>query len=160
MMPPLFSFKNLYRQYLRCRRQKRITHNALRFEANLEEHLVRLREELDGRTYHPSRSVCFVVKHPKFREIFAADFRDRVVHHILVEALERVWEPLFLHDSYACRKGKGTHRAVKRLQQCMRRVTYNETKPGFALQLDIRGFFFHIDKELLFQIIGACCSNP
>jgi retron-type reverse transcriptase len=154
MMPPLFSFENLYRQYLRCRRHKRNTHNALRFEVRLEENLLRLHEELEGRTYHPSRSVCFVVKHPKFREIFAADFRDRVVHHVLVEVLERVWEPIFLHDSYACRKGKGTHRAVKRLQQFMRRVTHNGTKPGFALQLDIRGFFFHIDKEILYQIIA------
>ena len=153
-MPPLFSLENLYRQYLRCRRQKRNTHNALRFEANLEENLVRLREDLDNRTYHPSRSVCFVVKQPKFREIFAADFRDRVVHHVLVAVLERLWEPIFLHDSYACRTGKGTHRAVHRLQQFMRRVTHNGTKPGFALQLDIRGFFFHIDKEMLFQIIA------
>jgi len=153
-MPPLFSFENLYRQYLRCRRQKRHTHNALRFEARLEDNLVRLREELEGRTYHPSRSVCFVVKQPKFREIFAADFRDRVVHHVLIDVLERIWEPIFLHDSYACRKGKGTHRAVKRLQQFMRRVTHNGTKPGFALQLDIRGFFFHIDKERLYQIIA------
>jgi retron-type reverse transcriptase len=154
MMPPLFSLENLYRQYLSCRRQKRNTHNALRFEVKLEDNLVRLREELEGRTYHPSRSVCFVVKQPKFREIFAADFRDRVVHHVLVAVLERVWEPIFLHDSYACRKDKGTHRAVKRLQQFMRRVTHNGTKPGYALQLDIRGFFFHIDKEVLFQIIA------
>jgi hypothetical protein len=95
-----------------------------------------------------------VVKQPKFREIFAADFRDRVVHHVLVDVLERIWEPLFIHDSYACRKGKGTHRAVRRLQQFMRRVTYNGTKPGFALQLDIRGFFFHIDKDILFQILA------
>ena len=122
---------------------------------NLEENLVRLREELEGRTYHPSRSVCFVVKQPKFREIFAADFRDRVVHHVLVDVLERVWEPIFLHDSYACRTGKGTHRAVTRLQQFMRRVTHNGTKPGYALQLDIRGFFFHIDKEILYQIIAT-----
>jgi RNA-directed DNA polymerase len=91
---------------------------------------------------------------PKFLEIFAADFRDCVVHHVLVEGLERIWEPIFLHDSYACRKGKGTHRAVTRPQQFMRRVTHNGTKPGFALQLDIRGFFFHIDKERLFQIIA------
>lgn len=61
-MPPLFSLENLYRQYLRCRRHKRNTHNALRFEARLEDNLVRLREELKGRTYHPSRSVCFIVK--------------------------------------------------------------------------------------------------
>ena len=112
MMTPMFSFEHLHRQYLRCRRNKRTTHNALRFEAQLEENLMQLHEELEGRTYCPSRSVCFVVKQPKYREIFAADFRDRVVHHVLVEALERVWEPIFLHDSYACRKGKGTHRAV------------------------------------------------
>lgn len=114
-----------------------------------------MREELDGRTYHPSRSVCFVVKQPKFREIFAADFRDRVVYHVLVDVLERIWEPIFIHDSYACRKDKGTHRAVRRLQRFMRRVTHNGTKPGFALQLDIRGFFFHIDKEILYQIIAT-----
>ena len=153
-MPPLYSLENLYRQYRRCRRQKRNTHNALRFEVRLEENLLQLHEELEGRTYHPSRSVCFVVKQPKFREIFAADFRDRVVHHVLVEVLERVWEPIFLHDSYACRKDKGTYRAVRRLQQFMRRVTHNGAKPGYVLQLDIRGFFFHIDKEVLYQIIA------
>ena len=141
-MPSLFSIENLYRQYLRCRRHKRGTRNALRFEAHLEENLVRLHEELEGRTYHPFRSVCFVLKQPKFREIFAADFRDRVVHHVLVEALERVWEPKFIDDSYACRKGKGTHRAVRRLQTFMRRVTRNGTRPGYAVHLDIQGFFF------------------
>lgn len=86
-MPPLFSLANLHRQYLRCRRHKRTTHNALRFDAHLEEHLVQLHEELEGRTYQPGRSVCFILRQPKFREIFAADFRDRVVHHVLVEAL-------------------------------------------------------------------------
>lgn len=116
---------------------------------------MQLHEALEGRTYHPSRSVCFVVKQPKFREIFAADFRDRVVHHVLVDVLERIWEPLFIHDSYACRKGKGTHRAVKRLQQFMRRVTHNGTKPGYALHLDIRGFFYHIDKAILFEILAT-----
>lgn len=153
-MPPLFSLANLHRQYLRCRRNKRTTHNALRFDVCLEEHLVQLHEELEGRTYQPARSVCFVLRQPKFREIFAADFRDRVVHHVLVEALERVWEPIFLHDSYACRKGKGTHRAVRRLQSFMRSVSRNDTRRAFALHLDIQGFFFHIDKEILFQIIA------
>ena len=107
-LPPLCSLENLYRQYLRCRRQKRNTHNALRFEVKLEENLVRLHEELEGRTHHPSRSVCFVVKQQKFREVFAAEFRDRKMHHVLVVVLVRMWEPIFLHDSYACRKGKGT----------------------------------------------------
>lgn len=57
-----------------------------------------------------------MVKQPKFREIFASDFRDRVDHHVLVDVLERLWEPIFLRDSYACRKGKETHRAMRRLQ--------------------------------------------
>ena len=51
------------------------------------------------------------------REIFAADFKDRIVHHVLVDELERYWEPVFIHDSYACRRGKGIHHAVARLQQ-------------------------------------------
>jgi retron-type reverse transcriptase len=153
MMTPICSLENLHRQYLKCRRNKRNTLNALRFEYDLEANLVRLQEEIEGQTYEPSRSVCFVLKRPKLREIFAADFRDRVVHHILVDALENVWEPLFIHDSYACRKGKGTHTAVKRLQAFMRRVSRNGTRRAYFVHLDIRGFFLHINKEILYRII-------
>ena len=103
MMAPIFSLENIHWQYLHCRRNKRYTLNALQFEYGLEENILRLREELEGRTYSPSRSVCFVINKPKLREIFAADFRDRVVHHILVDALERVWEPIFINDSYVRR---------------------------------------------------------
>jgi len=78
----------------------------------LEENLVWLHKELEGRPDQPSHSVCFVIKQPKFSENFAADFWDCVVHHVWVKALEGVWEPIFLHDSYAYRKGKGTHRAA------------------------------------------------
>ena len=103
----LFSLENLYRQYIACRRNKRNTINALRFEARQELNLLALREALADRSYEPGRSVCFFVQRPKLREVFAADFRDRVVHHVLVNHLERLWEPVFIHDSYACRKGKG-----------------------------------------------------
>lgn len=74
---------------------------------------MRLHEELKGRPDQPSRSVCFVIKQPEFREIFAADFRDRVVYYVRVDVLERLWEPVFLHDSYACGKGNGTHRQAR-----------------------------------------------
>ncbi len=89
-MTPAFSLANVHRQYLVCWRNKRNTLNALRFEYNLEENLIKLQEELEGQTYAPSRSVCFVLKQPNLREIFAADFRDRVVHRILVVYLEKV----------------------------------------------------------------------
>jgi hypothetical protein len=146
----LFSFENLYRQYHLCRRNKRNTLNALRFEARQEENLLALREALINHTYIPSRSVCFFAPGPKLREIFAADFRDRVVHHVLVDYLERIWEPLFIHDSYACRRGRGVHAAVKRLQKFIRQATVNGTRRAWYLQLDIQNYFMSIDRDILF----------
>ena len=151
----LFSLANIQRQYIACRRNKRNTVNALRFEARQELNLLALRDALAERSYEPGRSVCFFVKRPKLREVFAADFRDRVVHHVLVSYLERIWEPVFIHDSYACRKGKGVHAAVARLQQFMRQATANGTRPAYYLQLDIRNYFMSIDKQRLFAMLAA-----
>lgn len=151
----LFSLENLVRQYHACRRHKRNTVNALRFEARQELHLLALRDDLCARSYQPGRSVCFFVKRPKLREIFAADFRDRVVHHVLVSHLETIWEPVFIHDSYACRRGKGVHAGVARLQQFMRQATANGTREAFALQLDVRSYFNSIDKPILFKMLAA-----
>ena len=150
----LFSFENLHRQYLACRRNKRNTLNALRFEVRQEENLLDLQAALTGRSYAPSRSVCFFVKRPKLREIFAADFRDRVVHHVLVDYLERIWEPIFIHDSYACRRGKGVHAGVNRLRQFIRQATRNGTRPAWYLQLDIHNYFMSIDKDVLFALLA------
>ncbi len=152
-MGDIFSFGNIYRCYLKCRRNKRNTVNALKFEINAEENILKLEEELKSKTYHPSRSILFFVKKPKLREIFAADFRDRVVHHILVGYLEPILENVFIHDSYACRKGKGTHRAVIRLQSFLRKVSKNGKARSYYLQLDIKSFFVNMDKEILFDLI-------
>ena len=137
------SLENLYRQYIRCRKNKRNTVNALRFEA------------LVNRSYQPGRSVCFFTTRPKLREIFAADFRDRVVHHVLVDYLERIWEPIFIHDSWACRKGKGVHAGVMQLQRYLRQVTANGTRPAWYLRLDIRNYFMSIDKQILLDLLAA-----
>lgn len=149
------SLENLYRQYYRCRRNKRNTVNALRFEADQERNLIRLREQLLSRTYQPGRSVCFFTARPKLREIFAADFRHRVVHHLLVEYLERIWEPVFIHDSWACRPGKGVHRGVARLQQFLRQATANGSRRAWYLQLDIANYFMSMDREILFRLLAA-----
>ncbi|HOX55185.1 MAG TPA: reverse transcriptase/maturase family protein [Candidatus Omnitrophota bacterium] len=156
----IFSFENIYQRYLNCRRKKRNTFNALRFEINAEENLFKLERELKDKTYHPSRSILFAAKKPKLREIFAADFRDRVVHHILVKELEKVWEPIFVHDSYACRLGKGTHKAVIRLQKFLRQLTQNGNIRAYYLQLDIKDFFTSIDKDILFTLIKAKVNTP
>lgn len=154
------SLENLYRQYYRCRRNKRNTINALRFEAGQEKHLLALREALVERTYQPGRSVCFVTTRPKLREVFAADFADRVVHHLLVDYLERIWEPVFIHDSYACRRGKGVHAAVLRLQRFLREATANGTQRAWYLQLDVRNYFMSLDKDRLFALLAARLSDP
>jgi RNA-directed DNA polymerase len=127
--PDVYSFCALWRQYRSCRRNKRTTANALAFELNAEANLLALQEELRARTYRPGRSICFITGGPKPREIFAADFRDRIVHHLLVAHQERVFEPRFIHDSFACRRGKGTLAASDRLMELLRRVTANSTAP-------------------------------
>jgi hypothetical protein len=150
----LYSFRSLYDAYASCRRRKRNTINALRFESFLLDNLVSLGETLADGTYKPARSVCFVAKQPKHREIFAADFRDRVVHHLLVPQIEKIFEPKFIHDSYACRKDKGTHAAVARLQSFMNRITKGGRIAARFMQLDIRSFFMSIDREILLRILA------
>lgn len=150
---PLVSFESLYNAYQACRKRKRNTFNTLRFEHDLLENLRSLEDELKSGSYRPTRSVCFVTLQPKLREIFAADFRDRVVHHLLVPRLEQIFEPKFIHDSYACRKEKGTHAAAYRLRQFMQSVSRGGQKTAWFLQLDVRSFFMSIDKAVLSGII-------
>ena len=87
------------------------------------------------------------------REIIAADFRDRVVHHVLIDRLEAVYEPIFIHDSYACRKEKGLHKAVERVRQFIGKGAENGRKRLFFAHLDIRNFFMTIDKRILYDIL-------
>ncbi len=150
----IFSFRNIFRAYLNCRKNKRGTNNALQFEFNSAENILTLEQELRDKTYHPSRSILFATTKPKLREIFAAPFRDRVVHHLLVEQLEKIFEPIFIYDSYACRLKKGTHAAVKRLQKFSRKITKNSKVRAYYLQLDIKDFFPSINKEILFRKIA------
>ncbi len=144
----MVSYKALYEAYLRCRKHKRNTHNALAFEYNHIENLVNLETSLNNYSYAPSRSVCFLTTSPKLREVFAADFRDRVVHHLIVPLLERILEPTFIFDSYSNRKGRGTHKAVARAQKFSRATTY-------YLQLDIKNFFYSIEKMKLFEMLKS-----
>lgn len=156
----LYSFAALYEAYYACRRRKRQAANTLCFEHDLLQNLVLLVEELSRGQYQPTRSVCFVAKQPKLREIFAADFRDRVVHHLLVPRLEALFEPKFIHDSFACRLGKGTHAAMRRLRVFMNQATRGGRRPAWFLQLDVRSFFMSIDKAVLCGIMEKHVKEP
>jgi retron-type reverse transcriptase len=154
MVQDNLSLENIFDSYLKCRANKRNSRAALEFEYDAEEKLFRLWERLVDGTYHPSRSICFVINKPKLREIFASSFEDRVVHHVLVRYLEKIWEPKFVFDSYSCRVGKGVHLAVKRLQRFISQVSSNGVRRTFYLHVDIKDFFMTVDKEVLFGFIS------
>jgi retron-type reverse transcriptase len=146
----IFTYENLYRAYLECRRNKRKTINALKFELDFEKNLRKLLEDLKTRKYYPGRSICFAVKAPSLREIFAADFRDRIVHHLLVREISPFFERRFSCDSYACRPKKGTHAAVEQLKKYMK--SFQKQKYYYG-QFDLRGFFMSIDHNILYAIL-------
>ena len=158
-MPPVFSYQSLYRAYEDCRKNKRSSTEAIRFEMNAEENIYHLSKRLSDRSYRPSSYSCFISHNPKLREIFAAPFQDRIVHHLLVRYLEKIWEPIFVFDNYASRPGKGIHSAVKRLQRFCRQATMGGKKTAFFLQLDIRNFFMTIDKKRLFAMVATRCPS-
>lgn len=119
---------------------------------NLEKNLEHLLAELKSKTYRPGRSICFVVTKPVPREIFAADFRDRIVHHLLVNEIIDYAQKRFAFDSYACLKNKGTHKAVSRLKKFISRIFKNKTDEAYYAQLDIKGFFMAINHDTLYGL--------
>lgn len=119
--PADFSFTELVQAYFDCRTNKRASRTALEFEINLERNLAQLDRELRQGTYTPGPSICFVVTHPKPREVWAAQFRDRIVHHLLYNKIGPRFEARFIADSCACIKGRGTLYAAKRLDAKVQR---------------------------------------
>lgn len=148
------------RCYYECRKKKRYTVNALKFEEHLEDELLKLQKELISHTYKPGQSICFVVTKPKPREIFAADFRDRVVHHVLVGYLEPIFEAKFIDQSYACRKEKGAHKTIEDLGRYIGKVTKGGTREAWYLQVDIQSFFVSLKKPILFRLLKRQVRNP
>ena len=145
--------EQLFEAYLSCRKTKRYTQNALKFEVDYEANLFDLKEEIENGSYSPGRSIAFIVNKPVKREIFAADFRDRVVHHWLINKLNPLFEKVFIKDSFACRVGRGTHYGVKRADSFIKTCSANYTKDSYILKLDILGFFMHINRNLLLTML-------
>jgi RNA-directed DNA polymerase len=144
--------QELYQAWRRARRQKVPSFNQLRFDHRWADGLLQLRRELLAGRWQPRPSTCFVATRPKAREIHAPDFADRVVHHWLVPQLEALWEPTFIHDSYANRKGRGSHAAVRRAQQFVRQV-HSGQGGGWYLQLDVANFFNSIHRPTLWRML-------
>lgn len=158
--PDGLDFEDLVKAYFDCRKNKRNTASAVRFEQNLERNLMRLFEELSDGTYQPGRSICFVVTRPKAREVWAADFRDRIVHHLIYNRIAARFENSFIADSCACIPGRGTLYAAKRLEAKIRSITQNWSQPAFYLKCDLANFFVSIDKRILRELLARKIDEP
>lgn len=159
----LCSFRNLELAYRKARKGKRNKYSVQKFEYNLEQNLLQLKQELETFIYRPRPLKQFVIKDPKTRVISSSHFRDRVVHHALCNIIQPILEKAFIYDSHANQLNKGSSKAIERFDKFKRKVSENgrlSKNPkdnnmvvGYALKADIRHFFDTIDQEILLHII-------
>lgn len=149
----LTSWRNLIAAARKARLGKRTQWHVAQFELNRERELLRLQDALRQQTYRPGPYRAFYVSEPKRRLISAAPYRDRIVHHALVNVIAPLFERNFIADSYANRVDKGTHRAVDRYQVLARQYRY-------VLQCDIVKFFPSVDHTILKSLLRSRIRDP
>ena len=135
--------------YHDARRHKRGRDYQTHFEMNQEQELVRLRDELLERRYVARPSSCFIIHDLKMREVFAAAFRDRVVHHLFYNYTHELFERTFIADSYSCIEGRGTHYGIGRFRHHLLSCSQNWSRPCYVLKLDVKGYFMSINRARL-----------
>lgn len=149
----VIAFDNLLLAYRKARKGKRSRDEVACFDLNLESELFSIQRDLEQRTYRPGTYRLYMIYERKARQISAAPFRDRVVHHALMNVVEPLLDKRFIYDSYACRKEKGVHRAVDRYQGWAKRYAY-------TLKLDVARYFPSIDHTVLKQQIRHHLKDP
>lgn len=141
----------LFDAYYKARKNKRNTRNQLKFELDYEHNLFQLAAEIRERRYKPRPCIAFITNKPVKREIFAANFRDRVVHHLLYGCINPIIDRKLIHDTYSCRVGKGTLYGINRINAFIRSCTKNYQRDAYILKLDIAGYFRNIQHDLLWE---------
>jgi len=149
----LTSWSNLYLSYKKACKHKKSKAETTEWMFNCEKYLLELQTELIEQRYHPQPYKYFVIREPKERVISVAAFRDRVVHHALVNIIESYFEAVFIKDSYATRKAKGLHLAVTAAQSYACRYEW-------YLKLDIEKFFASVNHEILLRLINRKIKDP
>lgn len=155
-----FSLQEVYDAYFDCRKHKRWTWESIEFE--LEDWIKgvnRLHYEINNRTYEIGRSSCFIIHFPKTREVFAANFRDRIVHHLIINALEPYFEKYLIQSCYSCRKNKGTLYGQLDFFNKIKQASNNYTKDCYISKFDCTAYFMSIDKEILWNKLQIFINN-
>ena len=139
--------------YYDCRKRKRNTMQSMKFEWQQEKNLFRLYQELKDGTYEIGKSICFVVTIPKPREVWAGAFRDRIVHHLIYNAVKERFENRFIKDTFSCIPKRGTLAGAIRARDFAKRITRNYSKTAYSMKADISNYFNSINKTILLDII-------
>lgn len=152
-------YEELYQSHLEARKGKRYRDDVLLFTDKLEENLIELQNELIWQSYKVGKYRQFYVREPKLRLVMALQYRDRVVQWDIYKQLYPFYDKMFIEDSYACRREKGSHKAADRLQYWLRQVS---RKPGkwYYLKLDISKYFYRVDHLVLFDILSRRIKDP
>lgn len=155
----IYSFENLHEAYLSARKCKRYRREVLDFTLNLEENLISIQNDLVWKTYSVGRYREFYVTEPKKRLVMALPFRDRVVQWAIYRVLNPELDKTYIYDSYACRNGRGAHRAMRRAQYWMRKMDRSGS-PIFVLKMDVSKYFYRVDHKILMSILTRRIADP
>src|SRR3989344_6971736 len=160
----VYSIENLTLAWKKARENKTLHKDVIEFEKDLERNLLDLQFELKSQTYKPKPLTTFVLRDPKTRVISKSDFRDRVIHHAIINIIEPIFNKSFIHDSCANQLGKGNLFGLKRFDNFTKKVSKNglisKNKfrdnnyiTGFCLKADIKHYFEEVDHFTLLNII-------
>ncbi len=149
----LILIENLFQAWEEFKKGKLKKKDVQEFHRNLEDNLFDLHIKLKNKTYRHGLYQDFYVNDPKRRHIHKASVSDRIVHHLLYKYLYSIFDKTFIYDSYSCRLNKGTHKAVKRLEQFTRAISKNYSGQCWALKCDIKKFFASVDHKILKNLI-------
>ncbi len=155
----IVDFENLFEAFRHASKSRRYRNDVLRFAWNLEENLIDIQNHLIHRTYEVGKYKEFYIYEPKKRMIMSLPFRDRVVQWAIYRVLNPILDRQFIHDSYACRVGKGMQAAGDRMQYWMRRLSRSHERP-YYLKLDISKYFYRIDHDILVGILERKFKDP
>lgn len=152
IFPKIYDFENLFNAYKAAIKCKRYREDVMQYTDKLEENLIELQNEFIWKTYTVGRYNIFYVYEPKKRMIMSLQFKDRIAQHAIYSQLNPYFEKQFIYDSYACRVGKGTHKAVNRLHNWLKQ-TDRKPQKYYYLKLDISKYFYRVDHAILMQIL-------
>ena len=153
MYTKIYSFENLLLAYLKASKGKRNKYYVQKFAENLESNLLKLSEELRLQIYQPKLLKTFIIRDPKTRKISKSKFRDRVVHHALINIIGPIFQKQFIYDSHANQIGKGTLKAIERFDLFKRKVSKNNSRKCHVFKADIKHYFEEVDHNILISIL-------